>query len=130
MALANCLDEVLLSIATYIYSDLYPTTFIVDFENRGRIFGKLVLVCSRFYNLFTPLLYRTLCLVHEKITWPARYEEQWFRQNSSRRVTAALFRTLNTVPAFARYTHFLEVSWERQDVFMGMHSCRYDTWID
>ena len=120
MALVECPDDVLLNIVSYVYSDLCPIAYIVDFENRRQIFSKLVLVCSRFYNLFTPLLYRTLCLFHEKNTWPAEYEEQWLKQDPRRRVMAALFRTLNLVPAFGRYTHFLEVSWERQDVSIGM----------
>lgn len=115
MTLLICPDDVLLNIASYIYSNLHPEAYCADFEFRRRIFGNLVLVCRRFHALFTRLLYRTLCIVHEKNNGPAEYEKRWLQQIPRRRSMAALFRSLNASPALCHYTQFLEISWDEYD---------------
>ncbi|MCJ1377001.1 hypothetical protein MMC17_000091 [Xylographa soralifera] len=115
MALSQCAEDVLLSIASYIHYDPQPASYEIDFEERRRIFRPLVLVCRRWNAIYTPLLYRTLCLKHEKNTWPAKYEQEWLQQNRDRRVMDALCRTLQLAPALCLCIYYLEVTWERHD---------------
>lgn len=123
MSLLGCPDDVLLNIASYVYSDLHPKAYCVDFESRRRIFGTLVLVCRRFHALFTRLLYRTFCIVYERINGPAKYEHRWLQRNTRGRTAATLLQTLNAIPTLGHYTHFLEISWDECDNDSGMMFC-------
>ena len=115
MSLSICPDDVLLRVASYIYSNLHPTCYYVDFEQRRYHFRNLVLVCRRFNAVFTRLLYRTLCLVHERNDWPFQYQEQWSRLNPDRRLTACFLRILRTALVLRHYIHFLELSYDTHD---------------
>lgn len=120
MALLICPDDVLLNIASHLYTNLHPTAYCADFESRRRIFGKLVQVCRRFHALYTRLLYRTLCIVLEDNNGPVKYEKQWLQRMPHRRSMVALFRSLSTSPALGYYTQFLEISWNQHDNSPGM----------
>ncbi|MCJ1246693.1 hypothetical protein MMC30_003902 [Trapelia coarctata] len=112
MALSTCPEDVLFNIASYLHSNSPPAIYCTDLYTRVRIFGRLVLVCRHFCQVFTRLLYRTLCYTYEANTWPEEYQSLWFRQNPQRRRMAALYRTLSAVPALGEYTQFLEVRWD------------------
>ena len=119
MALSRCADDVLLSIASHIHHDPQPASYDIDFEARRRKFQPLVLVCRRLHAVYTPLLYRTLSLKHERNTWPAAHKPAWLQQSPERRVMDALCRTLQQVPALCLCTYFLEVRWDGHDDTAG-----------
>lgn len=112
MALSTCPEDVLFNIASYLHSNSPPSVYCTDLDSRVRIFGRLVLVCRRFYEVFTRLLYRSLCFTYEFNTWPEEHESLWFRQNPRRRGMAALYRIISAAPALGKYTQFLELRWE------------------
>ena len=122
MILSRCPEDLLLSFASCIYHNPQPASYDADFEERRRIYRPLVLVCRHLNVVFTPMLYRTLCLKHESNTWPAEYRNLWLQLSRDRRVMAALYRTLRDAPALRRHTYFLEVSSERRDDTYGMAS--------
>ncbi|MCJ1281546.1 hypothetical protein MMC26_000866 [Xylographa opegraphella] len=122
MALSQCNEDVLLTIASYLHHDLQPISYDMDFEERRRVFHPLVLVCRRLSVIYTPLLYRTLSIRYDRNTWPAKDKQRWLQQNPDRRIMDALFQTLHQVPARRFCTCFLEVSWGLNSDNPGDHN--------
>lgn len=120
MALSTCPEDVLFNIASYLHSNGSPDVYCNDLDDRVQIFGSLIRVCRRFYEVFIRMLYRTLCYTYEPNTWPKEHEALWLQQNPQRRSMSALYRTLRAVPALGSYTQCLEVRWEEYDNTLGM----------
>ena len=116
-------DDVLLNIGSLIYRDHDTASYIVDFESRRRVFGKLIRVSRRFYGLFTPSLYRTLHIAYETCTLPEAYEEQWLKLSPDRELTCSLLQSLVDDQRLRKYTYSLDLRWEdRHDCYTAPYN--------
>src|SRR6186713_1931973 len=102
-------DDVLLNIGSLILRDHDTASYIADFESRRRVFWRLMRVSRRFYDLFTPSLYRTLHIAYETCTWPEEYEDQWLKLSPDRVLVCSLLQTLVDGPLLRQYIYCLDL---------------------